>query len=60
MVTSSDGSNVSLTVKGYGRMTWYPGTRKFIYEKTNVAKPGRTITVISSGGGKATKNVTKK
>ena len=57
--TSSDNGNVTLTVVGYGNMTWKADKSKYEYKVKPVANPGATVTVNSSGGGSATKNVTQ-
>ena len=56
--TSSDQPSVTLTVVGYGNMTWKDP--KYEYKGKNVANPGATVTVTSSGGGQDTANVTQK
>jgi hypothetical protein len=58
--TSSDGGSVTLTVVGYGNMTWKSSKNKYEYKGKPVADPGATVTVTSSGGGEDTKNVTHK
>ncbi len=56
--TSSAGDTVTLTVVGFGDMTWKKG--KYEYNKKRAADPGATVTVTSSGGGQDTANVTYK
>jgi len=56
--TSSDQPSVTLTVVGYGTMTWKD--TKYEYKGKGVANPGPTVTVTSSGGGQDTKTVTQK
>ena len=58
--TSSDNGNVTLTVVGYGQMTYKSDKLKYEYKGKNVANPGATVTVTSSGGGQDTANVTQK
>jgi hypothetical protein len=58
--TSSDGGSVTLTVVGYGDMTYDSRKNKFKYKVRPAANPGATITVTSSGGGQDTANVTQK
>jgi hypothetical protein len=58
--TSSDGGSVTLTVVGYGTMTYDSRKNKYKYKVRPVADPGATITVTSSGGGQDTANVTHK
>jgi ABC-type sulfate transport system substrate-binding protein len=56
--TSSDQPNVTLTLVGYGTMTWK--NNKYEFKGKGVADPGATVTVTSSGGGEDTKAVTQK
>jgi len=49
--TSSDGGSVTLTVVGYGTMTYDSKKDKYKYKAKPVANPGATVTVTSSGGG---------
>jgi hypothetical protein len=56
--TSSDQPNVTLTVVGYGTMTWKSPI--YEYKEKPVSNPGATVTVTSSGGGQDTANVTQK
>ena len=56
--TSSAGGTVTLTVVGFGDMTWKKG--KYVYKTKHAADPGATVTVTSSGGGQDTANVTHK
>jgi beta-lactam-binding protein with PASTA domain len=56
---SSDGGNVTLTVVGYGQMTYKSDKNKYEYKATVGSAPS-TVTVTSSGGGSATKTVTQK
>jgi hypothetical protein len=56
--TSSDGGNVTLTLVGYGEMTWKSNKSIYEYRKKPAPSPPSPITVISSGGGSATKEVT--
>jgi hypothetical protein len=58
--TSSAGGSVTLTVVGYGDMTYDSRKHKFKYKVRPVADPGATVTVISSGGGQDTANVNHK
>ena len=58
--TSSDGSSVTLTVVGYGTMTFDARKILFKYKVASVANPGATVTVTSSGGGSDTANVLQK
>ena len=58
--TSSDNGNVTLTVVGYGVMTYKADKNKYEYKAKPTANPGATVTVTSSGGGQATGNVTQK
>jgi len=58
--TSIDGGSVTLTVVGYGDMTWKADKSKYEYKVKPVSDPGATITVTSSGGGQDTANVTHK
>jgi beta-lactam-binding protein with PASTA domain len=57
--TSSDGGSVTLTLVGYGTMTYKSDKNKYEYKATVGSAPS-TITVTSSGGGSATKTVTQK
>ncbi len=52
--TSSDQPSVTLTVVGYGTMTWKAKKNKYEYKAKPVADPGATVTVTSSGGGQDT------
>jgi hypothetical protein len=56
--TSSEGGSVTLTVVGYGAMTWK--NNKYEYKRKDVANPGATVTVTSSGGGQDTANVSQR
>ena len=58
--TSSDGGSVTLTVAGYGVMTHDSNKNIFKYKVRPVADPGATVTVTTSGGGHATRNVAHK
>ena len=55
---SSAGGTVTLTVVGFGDMTWKKG--KYVHKMKRAADPGATVTVTSSGGGQDTANVTYK
>jgi hypothetical protein len=55
--TSSEGGSVTLTVVGYGTMTWKADKSKYEYKVKPVADPGATVTVTSSGGGQDTASV---
>ena len=58
--TSSDGSSVTLTLVGYGTMTYDARKILFKYKVASVPDPGATVTVTSSGGGSDTANVLHK
>jgi VCBS repeat-containing protein len=55
--TSSVQPNATLTVEGYGTMTYKAKTRTYAYTVSGVSKPA-TVTVKSSRGGSATASVT--
>ncbi len=56
--TSSDQPSVTLTVVGYGAMTWK--NNKYEYKAKGDDNPGPTVTVTSSGGGQDTSNVSQR
>jgi beta-lactam-binding protein with PASTA domain len=58
--TSSEGGSVTLTVVGYGDMTWKSDKNKYEYKVKDVPDPGATVTVTSTGGGQDTAAVTHK
>lgn len=58
--TSSYGSAVTLTVVGYGDMSWDSKKHKFKYKEKPVPDPGGSVTVISTSGGSANATVTHK
>ena len=58
--TSSKGGEVTLTVVGYGDMTYYAAQDMHKYSDKPVANPGGTITITSTGGGEDTTKVTRK
>ena len=60
--TSSDGGNVTLTLEGYGVMTYKADKNKYEYKEKPAANPGAgtVMTVTSSGGGQGTKTITIK
>jgi hypothetical protein len=58
--TSSDGGNVTLTVVGYGTMTWKADKNMYEYKAKPADYPGATVTVTSSGGGQDTANVSQR
>jgi len=48
---------VTLTVEGFGPMTWNPDTSKYSYTSRNKTPNPGSVTVTSSGGGSATASV---
>jgi hypothetical protein len=56
--TSSDGGNVTLTLVGYGDMSWKANKNLYEYRQKPAASPPSPITVSSSGGGSASMEVT--
>ncbi|MGA1825961.1 MAG: hypothetical protein ACMUIP_14995, partial [bacterium] len=58
--TSSYGGSVTLTITGYGDMTYDSRKDIFKFKEKGVPDPGATITVTSSGGGEDTASVTRK
>ena len=58
MLSSSDGGSVTLTVVGYGDMTYKADKDKFELKAKPVGDPGASVDVISSGGGEQTSEVT--
>ena len=58
--TSSEGGSVTLTVVGYGDMTYKADKDKFELKAKPVGDPGASVDVISSGGGEQTIEVTYK
>ena len=58
--TSSDGGSVTLTVVGYGTMTYDSKKDVYKYEDSPVSDPGSTVTVTSTGGGQDTASVNHK
>jgi hypothetical protein len=52
--TTSDGGEVTLTVVGYGDMTYQASTDTHQFNAKPVPDPGETITVTSNGGGEDT------
>ncbi len=55
--TSSSGGSVTLTVVGYGNMTWKATKNRHEFKAKPVAAPGATVTVTSTGGGQDAANV---
>ena len=58
--TSSDGGNVTLTIVGYGDMTWNSRKSKYTFRKKPLADPGGSITITSTGGGSVNAAITYK